>query len=176
MIQPIKQNQAFLGTPTPAAFQKVAQTQPAPKLQAQSDVQPVAPQEVPAQKEKKGNIFHRAKIGIMNTIKSFNNVKNTTAGVIRGVAEGAAATAVIGTIGHNFIKSEHKIGGTIKGTLGDIGQLPVKFYKYMGSKKLIALTAVVSAGFIALRTIQGKINANKANANIDHALNEGHTK
>ncbi|MBQ8476088.1 hypothetical protein IJ531_03400 [bacterium] len=200
MIQPIKSNISFQGTPS--AFDKVAK-QPAAATAAAPQPQTVTE---PETQKKKGGIrqgFHNAKVGVMNFLKGFNNIKDTTAGAIRGIAEGAAATAIIGTVGHNFIKSERKIGKTITGTIGDVFKLPVnfckyignskllkdiagtigdifklpgKFYKYMGSGKLIALTAVISAGIIAFRTIQGKINANKANADIDHALNEGHTK
>ena len=48
------------------------------------------------------------------------------------------------------------------------------FFKYMKSSKLIAFTAVVAIAITAIRTIQGKINANSKNAELDHKLNEGH--
>lgn len=52
--------------------------------------------------------------------------------------------------------------------------LPGKFIKYMGNKKLIALSSAIAVGAVVLRTLQGKISANRANADIDHSLNEGH--
>ena len=63
-----------------------------------------------------------------------------------------------------------------KNNLKAVKDLPNKFIKYMGSKKLTAVAAAVAVGAVALRTLQGKINANRANANIDHSLNEGHIK
>ena len=64
-----------------------------------------------------------------------------------------------------------------KDNLQLITGLPKKFVNYMrekGSDKLVVLSSVIALGVVALRTIQGKINANRANANIDHSLNEGH--
>ena len=221
MIKPIKQNLAFGGMSVPQIYQNVAKTSSAYVPQPQ--IQTV--EEQPEQKKQNGSIFHRAKIGVMNFIKGFNNIKDTASGIFKGVAEGIASGVAIGTIGANIVKSKNKIlksGATaenyplgklalnvIGGTIADVAKsiwgavkfipklfssskseimdtiknIPSKFIKYLSnptklpgknSNKLIILSTVVALGCIAYRAIEGKIKANKKNADIDHALNEGH--
>lgn len=148
--------------------------------------------------EEKTSIKTRA----LNVLKGVNNVTNTTGGAIRGAAEGIGAAAVIGLIGKNIKESKANIFGTLGGMAKDTGAaiwsavkfvpalitkapvenvkdivtLPVKFYKnYLkGNKATGALATIAAAGVLAFRTVQGKMNANLKNADIDHATNTKH--
>ena len=197
MIDPIKQNLAFTSN-VPSAYAKIAK---APSMQA-----PVVRQEVnePEVKEKKsiGEKLHNAKIGLINVLKGFNNVKDTTKGAIRGTIEGVAAASLVGCFGKNLKNSQGQFFPTVGGFIKDIGSEAWKAVCYLpkamfsrtpwesvkaivtepfklakglkGNPATIAAAAAVGVGFIGFRTIQGKINANKANADVDHKLNEGH--
>ena len=239
MIQPIKQSVSFKAgnqgmQKTPDIFKSVAQgtTQKtsglnasAGKVEVKPDINAVSENQTDIKPKKSfRETVHGIKIGFMNIVKGFNNVKDTTSGFIKGVREGVTTAALVGTVGANLLKSKKSISESLKnkgveaaeaaknfplgkltfktitGTVSDIAKtagkvikhipdlynkapkdnlktavsLPGRFIKYMGNKKLIALSSVIAAGIIALRTLQGKISANRANANIDHSLNEGH--
>ena len=231
MIQPIKENLAFSGErQMPSVYASIAKApviqplnvqqepdkleikMPEHKIESEQQVQP----EVKV-KEKKtlGQRFNSAKLGFMNIVKDFNNVKNVGSGFLTGAAEGVTAGALVATVGKNlakakalvpkdtlpenypYIKTTFKtIGGTISDILSTVFKvikhlpdiytkaprenlktalsLPGKFINYIGDKKLIAISALIALGFIAFRTIQGKIHANRENASLDHSLNEGH--
>ncbi len=196
MIQPIKQNMVFKGTQVPELYQNVAQFQPQPQIQKQPKP------EIQTEPEKKENVFKRVKRGFMNFIKGFNNVKNTTSGAARGAVEGLVAGSLIGVFGYNYKQNQGEFFKTIGGTIKGIGKEAWKFIKNIPSaitarsplntvttvlkepfkqmKKLkgnsatIAASVAVALAILAYRTIQGKLAANRANANIDHNLNEGH--
>lgn len=144
---------------------------------------------------KKNKVFN----GVIDAIKGFNNVTNTTQGVVRGVVEGSIATAAVGIIGKNVKKSGGKIAGTLGGSLKDtfkllgkavksipslltkapleniqkLSSLPKDFYKkYLKGNKIAGFVATIAGvGILALRTIQGKFKANSKNADIDHNVN-----
>ena len=111
-----------------------------------------------------------------NIIQSKNDIFKTIKGTITDV--GRAAIGIIKFIPSILTKAPIE-------NLKNIADLPARFVKYMlnkpkgmpaakSNKILVGLTAAIALGFIAFRTIEGKIAANKKNANIDHALNEGH--
>lgn len=196
MIQPIKQNMVFKGTQVPELYQNVAQFQPQPQVQKQPKP------EIQTEPEKKENIFKRTKRSFMNFLKGFNNVKNTSSGAIRGAVEGIAIGSLIGVFGYNYKENQGEFFKTLGGTVKDVAGEAWKFIKNIPSaiterspintvttvlkepfkqmKKLKGNTATIAAsiavalGIVAFRTVQGKIKANRANANIDHNLNEGH--
>lgn len=144
---------------------------------------------------------HKVRAGFLNTIKGFNKATGVGAGVARGVVDGAILTAAVGIVGKNIKTSEGQIAGTIKGALADtakvakkaigfipslitkapveniksIAGLPGRFYGYLkGNKATAAVATLFGAAALIFRAYQGKWAANTKNANIDHALNEGH--
>ena len=137
-----------------------------------------------------------------DAIKVFNTTTNTVQGVSRGVVEGIFAAGLVGLIGKNIKSAKSNIFKTLWGVVKDIGavvgatlksipgllteapiknlsnvaSLPKKFYKnYLKDNKVTAVLATVAAlGVLAFRTIQGKINANLKNADVDHATKTKH--
>ena len=160
----------------------------------------VAIQETP----KEESVFSKIKHGMINVTKGFNTTTNTSAGFIKGLALGAAATGVVGVLGKNAKESKGQIVGTAVGVLKDIKNgaiktikatpslitkapienaktlltLPKKFYKeYLkGNAKTAAIATAIGAGVLAYNTLKGKIIANKKNADVDHYTNTGHIK
>ena len=138
----------------------------------------------------------------INIIKSVNEVTSTTKGVAKGTVECIGVTALIGLVGKNIKESNANIFKTLKGVISDsakaaweiikfvpailtkapvenlknIASLPVKFYKnYLkNNKATAALSTIAGLGILTYRTIQGKINANIKNANVDHATKTQH--
>ncbi len=193
MIQPIKQSLAFQGQ-VPELYQSVAKTQ------SQTATQPKP--EIQGKPENKEGFLKRTKRGFMNFLKGYNNVKNTTSGAARGAVEGLVAGSLVGVFGYNYKQNQGEffktIGGTIKGiakeawkfiknipsaittrsplnTVTTVLKEPFKQMKKLkGNPATIAASAVIALGILTFRTFQGKIRANRANANIDHSLNEGH--
>ena len=135
--------------------------------------------------------------GFLNFLKGINDVTNTTQGFVRGVAEGAAATAVVGILGKSIKEAKGDIAGTIGNSLKYTGKcakkaigfipkliteapienlksvitLPKRFYKDFlgkGNKLAAAAATVIGLGVLGFRTLQGKLFANKANSEIDH--------
>lgn len=193
MIQPIKQSLAFQGQ-VPELYQSVAKTQ------SQTATQPKP--EIQGKPENKEGFLKRTKRGFMNFLKGYNNVKNTASGAARGAVEGLVAGSLVGVFGYNYKQNQGEffktIGGTIKGiakeawkfiknipsaittrsplnTVTTVLKEPFKQMKKLkGNPATIAASAVIALGILTFRTFQGKIRANRANANIDHSLNEGH--
>ncbi len=140
--------------------------------------------------------------GLVSVLKSYNTVTSTTQGVLRGTAEGIAAAGIIGLIGKNIKQANSNIFGTFGGMIKDAGKaiintakfvpalitkspleniktvvkLPKEFYKtYLkNSSKTAALATIGAVGIFAFRAIQGKINGNLKNADVDHATKSQH--
>ena len=187
MIQPIRQNVAFKAQ-IPATYQAVANSQPQPEFKQVSE-----PQQSTAR---------RAKNGFINFLKGFNNVKDTMSGAVRGAVEGVAMGSLVGVFGHNYKKQKGEFFATLGGTIKDIASEGWKFVrnipsiitkrtpwntistiakepfkqmkKLKGNTPTIIAASATALAILAFRTVQGKIKANKANANIDHSFNEGH--
>ena len=204
MIQPIKQSLAFQGSEIPPVYQSVAKTQPFYATQPRPEMQGEPEQKEGFFKRVKrgfmnflkgfnnvkntGSGFVRGAVeGIAasvvigtvgkNIIESKNDIFKTLKGVVIDV--GNAALGVIKFIPSIITKAPIE-------NLKNIIDLPAKFVKYMlgnpqegvkaakSNKFLVAIAAISALAILAYRTVQGKIAANKENANIDHALNEGH--
>lgn len=140
----------------------------------------------------------------LNFFKGFNNINDTAKGAIKGVAFGSLIAAGVGAVGKNIKDAEGKIAGTLTGIGKDlfagikntvlfvpklITKSPLenarslvtlvpRFYtKYLkGHAGIAALATLTGVGVLAFNTIQGKIKANKKNADLDHKLNHGHVK
>lgn len=154
-------------------------------------------------KVKKESLFKRIKTGYANTIKTFNNVTNITSGTIKGVTEGAAVATAIAVVGKNVSEglTFKAIGNTIsdvaKAVTTVVKHIPDAIFKspaeniktlftsstkavdtvVKGAKKYKAVTAIAGiagTAIAAIRIVQGKVNANKANADVDHSLNIQH--
>lgn len=190
MIQRLQSNISFKNTQLP-------QTQA-----VKEETKEAIAQEQPKQNFSITDTYQKAKKSITDVFKGFNNVTSVSNGAIRGIGEGIVATAFVGTIAkackeENFhiIKTTGKIlSDSGKGLLNSIkfipsiitkspleniktlGSLPKKFYKdYLKGHPAIATLATVGGlAVFALRTIQGKVNANQKNANLDHKTNQGH--
>ena len=158
----------------------------------------------PQIEEKKniGEKYNSAKYGLMNFFKGFNKIKDTTTGFTRGLVEGTIAASLVGVLGKNLKEHDGKFFASIAGSLKDIASEACKIIKNIPSvitkrpplntvttiikepfkqaKKLkgnpwaIVAALSVGLGFVAYRTIEGRIIANQKNANLDHALEEGH--
>ncbi len=141
---------------------------------------------------------------VLNVFKGFNRVTGVASGAARGVADGVILAGSVGFIGRNIKRANGNIGKTITGMFNDAGKIiktvfshkpitslitkapienlktlksiPAKFYKScMKGNKLTSLAVVGTfLGAVAFRTIQGKLIANKKNADIDHYTNNKH--
>lgn len=199
MIQAIKfntPNASFRGTSEqtqPQTEEKQIETQEAPQIQDKD-----------AFVKKATTTFNSLKDSAVDAIKDINQVTSVGAGVVRGVVGGATGAVTIGVLGKHIKETEGSIPGTIAGTLKDfttgagkaigfipsllkkspvdnfktIVKLPNKFFKsYLKGHKLIGALATATAFSIAAyRTIQGKLNGNLKNANVDHRLKRGHVE
>ena len=195
MIKPIKQNLTFNAVKSGSnLYDSVTQYAKTPEPQVENNIN---------QNKSFTTSVHSAKTGFMNLMKGFNNVTNTSSGAIRGIAEGLGAAALVGTFAKNLKEHDSKFFPTLGGVIKDIAKEAWTIIKLVPSfvvdviktdslQKLIhepsrlwnehikgnpkAAAAVILSGLtvFALRTFQGKINANRKNANIDHSLNEGH--
>ena len=195
MIKPIKQNLTFGTTQSSAnLYSNVTQFQKTPEPVVENNEKP---------NKSFTESVHSAKRGITNIIKGFNNVTNTSSGIIRGVVDGICTAALVGTFAKNLKEHDSKFFQTIGGTIKDIVKETWKIVKLVPSfiidvvksdslKTLLkepsrlwndnikgnpkAGAAVILSGIAVflLRTFQGKVNANRKNANLDHSLNEGH--
>ena len=151
--------------------------------------------------QKNDNEFSLKK-GLVSVLKNYNTVTSTTQGVARGTAEGIAAAGIIGLIGKNIKQADSNIFSTFGGIIKDTGiaaiktikfipalitkspleniktvlRLPKEFYKtYLKHTPKTATLATIGAiGILAFRTIQGKINGNLKNADVDHATKSTH--
>jgi len=146
----------------------------------------------------------KAKENFLTIIRTFNDVKGTTQGVVRGAADGLIAGTVIGVMGKNIKQADGKIYGTLKGIFKDSIKVVFKAVKHIpdiitkspleNMKKIIGLPKSFYANYItknneltttlsvlgalsvfALRALQGKMNANKVNSDVDHYTNSGHS-
>lgn len=195
MIQPVRLNShiQFKGT----------QAQEADKPQVEQENIAVQTPEQTVKATPK-DAFEATKDLAIGSLKNFNNVANTSQGALRGIAEGAVGAVVIGVLGKNIKNSEGKIASTLTGITKDTGKgvakavksipslltkspvqnlksavsLPKKFLtSYLKGNKITAAAAgAIGLSIAALRTIQGKMNANLHNADIDHKTNRGHIK
>ena len=143
------------------------------------------------------------KNNITGFIKDINTVSNITGGVARGAVDGCIAAGAIGIVGRSIKAAEGNIGRTIKNVFKETGKitwnaikfipdiimkapvdnakklvdLPINFYKNLKNTKNLPTAAIATVGALgvfALRVIQGKINANRQNANLDHSINNNH--
>jgi len=183
----------------PEMYKNVAkntkQTQPIPTFDSEIQIQEDS-------KKKDKGFFRNIKFGFMNIAKGFNNVKDMASGAVRGAVEGLALGSLVGTFGYNYKNKKGEFFATLGGTVKNIADEGWKFIKNVPSiitkrtplntvttvlkepfkqfKKLkgnnltIAASVITALSVLSLRVIQGKINANKKNADIDHSLNEGH--
>lgn len=184
------------------SMQNAPADEPKPVLEVQKSQNDIETKKPILNKEKAGKKLHNAKIAIMNFIKGFNNIKDTTTGVIKGAVEGVIAASVVGVFGKNLKDHDSKLFGTLGGVITDVAKEAYKIiknipsvitkrsplntittiikepFKLAGKLKncpgTIICATLVGLGFLAFRTIQGMIRANKANAKLDHALEEGH--
>jgi len=149
--------------------------------------------------------YSKAKRGVTNTIKGFNNITNIGGGLVKGVTQGGIAAATIAVVGKNIKNADGKIWGTVKGIGKDLGgacwtalkaipciitKSPLDNIKSLasaskngakavwngiGKHKLTSAIAGVSAlAIFAYKAIQGKVQANQKNADLDHKTNQGH--
>lgn len=146
--------------------------------------------------------YNKAKKSATNVLKNINNVTNVTEGAVRGVVDGIVATTAMGVLGKACKNNNFNVIGILKDTIVDVAKgawnsikfipsvitksplenaktiirLPKKFYgDYLkGHKSIAALASVIGACVLAIRITQGKINANKKNADLDHKTNQGH--
>lgn len=230
MIQPLNLNKNITFKANEDAFKQFEQPQVAqqnaveeqPKQDEVQISQNNNQNEEPVKKETFLDKINNVKIKGLNALKGVNNVTLTSGGVVRGVAEGALATAAVGVIGKNIKESKGQILGTTVGILKDAGNglkkvlsfipslitksplenaknlltAPVKFYSnYLNvagkmvketaegaseALKTHKATAAIATGVglvvLGARTLQGKIKANKTNAELDHKVNHGHNK
>lgn len=203
MIQPLQSHSISL---------KGAELSPALKarIEAQNNQQKaVAVDEQPKKKFSVSEAYQNVKKGIVGFFKGVNNVTNVASGVTRGIAEGAAATAVVGVAGKAIKGAKDSQGlkvisdiavSTVKDfaigawetikfipsiltkspidNIKTVSSLPKKFYgTYLKNNKTVAIVATaVGLGVLAFRTIQGKVNANEKNADLEHKTNLGHVK
>ncbi|MBR5303915.1 MAG: hypothetical protein IKU37_03710 [Candidatus Gastranaerophilales bacterium] len=163
----------------------------------------ISTQEAQKEKFSITKTYSKAKKSAINFFKGMNNVTGVAGGIARGVAEGVVATTVV-AIGAKALKEAENfnvfqiVGNAVtdvaKGAcnvikfipslitkapidnLKTIGSLPKKLYtNYLKNYKGAATLATVAGlSVLALRTIQGKVNANNKNADLDHATNQGH--
>ncbi len=194
MIKPIKQNLAF-GASTPQLYQNVAKTRNSSFNQTQTQVQT-------EENKTLGDNVKSAKRGFLNFLKGFNTVKDTTTGFARGVVDGLIGASIVGVFGKNLKQYDGKFFGTLGGVVKDVSDEAIKVIrnipsiittrsplntvttaikepfklakKLKGNPATIAAAAATAVALITFRTVQGKIIANKKNANLDHAVNEGH--
>ena len=145
---------------------------------------------------------HKVRAGFLNTVKGVNKAAGVGTGAVRGIVDGTALAVLVGVIGKNVKEADGQIAGAVSGTIKDLAKGAVKAVKAVPSlftksvlqnvasaakaakdsvkdfaknNKAAAAAAVVTGTALAvLRTFQGKWSANTKNANIDHALNEGH--
>lgn len=162
----------------------------------------VAVSEQPKKKFSISETYQKGKKNVINFFKGVNNVTNVASGVARGAVEGIATTAVVGTIAKACKEQEFHIFRTTGQIVKDgfdaligaikfvpdvltkspidniktISSLPGKFYKeYLkGHAGIAAAATVIGLAVLAFRAIQGKINANEKNADLDHKTNLGH--
>lgn len=154
-------------------------------------------------KVEKESLFVRLKKGYANIAKTFNNVTNITSGTVKGVVEGAAVASAIAVVGKNAtegftfktigrsIADIAKAGGMVVKHIPDaILKSPVENIKTLFSsstkaisaiskgarqhKSLAAIAAIAGGVVAAVKIVQGKVKANKANADIDHSLRFKH--
>ena len=142
------------------------------------------------------------KEGVIGLLKNINNVKNTTDGFLKGTLEGGATVGIIGLVGKSIKDADGKIVGSMGNiiktsaktawsaikfipaiikdktpleTVQTVLKQPKNFYQnFMKDNKLSATIATLAgAGVLEFRTIQGKMHANKSNAEIDHYTTSG---
>jgi len=95
-------------------------------------------------------------------------------GTIKGIGTdlGKVIKTVPKTIKAIFVKSPLE---NFKSLASATGSGIKNVYRGIGKHKLTAaLAATAGLAIFAFRTIQGKVNANQKNANLDHKTNQGH--
>ena len=138
--------------------------------------------------------------GVANVVKTYNNLSYPVRGAINGTAQGIGVTALVGLIGKNVHKKEvgEALGGIVKDCGKFIGNaiksipavltkaplenvknlagLPGKFYgTYLKENKgVAALATVAGLATLAVNIIKARLDANKANADIDHKTGNCH--
>lgn len=171
--------------------------------QQKPETQEVEPKENKLQTAK-GTIHNIMNKGIA-FMKGINNVSYTTQGIIKGVVAGGATMAGVAVLGKNFRQGEGKIINTATGIVKDtfkglgkaiksipnlitksplenvknIGNTPKRFYTgdYLkGAKGTKTLATLAGIGAFAASVVFARMNANMANADIDHKTNRGHIK
>ncbi len=147
--------------------------------------------------------YTKAKLKVVNVFKGFNNIKDVSQGVVKGVAGGASTVLAVGVVGKNIKNTKNfNLFGIISGVAKDLSGavysafkfipdlftkplvedlknilgLAPKFYtKYMvNNKGIAALATICGLSVFAFNVLKGKINANRDNANVDHSVNTGH--
>ena len=173
------------------------------EISAQEALNAVQTQEVPKEKFSITKTYNKAKKSAIDFFKGVNNVTSVAGGIARGVVDGAVATTVVaigakalkeaenfnvfqivGNVGKDVAKGACNVIKFIPSlitkapidNLKTISSLPKKLYtNYLKNYKGAATIAtVVGLSVLALRTIQGKVNANQKNADLDHKTNLGH--
>ena len=122
MIQPLQSNSiSFKGVEASPALKARLNSQAS---QQQSEV---AVKQEPKKKFSITETYHNAKKGAVNLFKGVNNVTNVTGGVVRGAAEGAVATALVGVVGKAVSEARNEsglkvIGHIVGQSLKDVGK------------------------------------------------------
>lgn len=172
------------------------------KPQAQEETQEAQIADEKAFAAKAKETFISLRDSAVGTVKDINDVTCTSAGIAKGVAGGTVGAVAVGVLGKNIKLSNGDITGTIKGVAKDVTTSAAKAFKFVpqlltkspvknieiaagmpkkffgtylkGHKVTAALALAVGFGIAAFKTIQGKLNGNLKNANVDHRLNRGH--
>lgn len=201
MIQPLQPNIInFKGVEASPALKARVEVQ---KIQQEPQKEATVEKE-PKKKVSIAETCRNTKKGVVGFFKGVNNTTGVTSGIVRGAAEGVVTTAAVGMIAkackdQNFhiFKTAGQIAKDASSALFEvvkfvpsimtkapieniktISSLPGKFYKtYLKNNKgAAAIATVVGIAILAFRVIQGKVKANKKNADLDHKTNLGHVK
>lgn len=121
-----KGTQVTLASPDKELFKAFAKETPkeSPKPVVQEQPEETfekVSQEQPKEKFSITKTYNKAKKGVTDVFKGFNNVTNVSAGAIRGAAEGVVATAAVGVIAKACKEQDFHIFKTAKQILKDCG-------------------------------------------------------
>lgn len=172
------------------------------KPQAQEENQEVQSADDKAFAAKAKETFGSLRDSAVDTIKDINEVTCTSAGLAKGIVGGSIGAVGVGVLGKNIKLSKGDIAGTVQGSIKDltvgaakalkfipqiltkspvkniqsVAGMPKKFFgTYLKGHKVTASLALAAGlSIAAFKTIQGKLNGNLKNANVDHRLNRGH--
>ena len=162
-------------------------------------------QQVVKPKKTAGERFQDLKKGATDALKTINTAVGVSYGTAHGLVEGSIAAGAIGIIGKNaqdggltwktisgIAKDAWNVIKVVPKTIGKLWNnspkdnivsafktIPDHAKNIANGMKKHKLTAGIALGtgllITAFRTVQGKVQANRINAGIDHRTNQGHT-